>query len=126
MKKFCKNCTVETERYGNGKCAPCNRKSRREARTRKPGAEKEQKAVYDKSRAAKHRALMERVKAAPCMDCGQRFPACAMDFDHVCGKKEFGVGQGRDKSEFRVLREIEKCDLVCANCHRIRTALRHA
>jgi len=44
-----------------------------------------------------------------------------MDFDHVRGAKVSGIAQmafwGRDKVEA----EMEKCDLVCANCHRERT-----
>ena len=57
----------------------------------------------------------------PCMDCGNFFHFSAMDFDHRPGElKRFQIG-----SEFstwaRTLAEIAKCDLVCANCHRVRT-----
>lgn len=60
----------------------------------------------------------------PCMDCDREFPPCAMDFDHVRGDKK------KDVSSLTTIKsitaEIAKCDLVCANCHRIRTFKRAA
>ncbi|AJD82175.1 HNH endonuclease [Mycobacterium phage Cosmo] len=46
-----------------------------------------------------------------------------MDFDHVRGVKEFNIGSYRTKSYSlqRIRDEIAKCDVVCSNCHRIRT-----
>ena len=66
------------------------------------------------------------VKSQPCMDCGGTFPPECMDFDHRPGEvKSFHVSdKGRAFSPARVLAEIAKCDLVCANCHRIRTEKR--
>jgi hypothetical protein len=45
-----------------------------------------------------------------------------MHFDHVPGRgpKLFNLGSG-DYSIKTVQAEIEKCDIVCANCHAIRT-----
>jgi hypothetical protein len=64
----------------------------------------------------------------PCADCGGYFPAVAMDFDHVTGEKEACVGTMVNKghSVKRVAREIAKCEIVCACCHRVRTAERFA
>jgi len=48
-----------------------------------------------------------------------------MDFDHVRGTKVANLGDVvRDWSVHRLLVEAAKCDLVCANCHRNRTASR--
>jgi len=60
------------------------------------------------------------------MDCGGRFPPECMDFDHVRGDKDFNVSHvAKAVKNFDLLRaEIAKCDLVCANCHRIRTRSR--
>ena len=57
------------------------------------------------------------------MDCKQNYMPFVMDFDHVRGVKEHDVSElvRRCASIDRVKREIEKCDLVCSNCHRIRT-----
>ena len=56
----------------------------------------------------------------PCMDCGISDPR-VLDFDHVRGDKLFQVQSGKYKVMSVILAEIEKCDVVCANCHRIRT-----
>lgn len=70
------------------------------------------------------RALLAELKAVPCADCGKTYPPYVMDFDHVRGKKLFAVTDGYGKRKFplrKILAEIKKCDVVCANCHRIRT-----
>jgi hypothetical protein len=73
-------------------------------------------------RAKTAQAVRELKEQSPCMDCGQRFPACAMDFDHV-GVKNFAIATAISKGKAikAVLAEIKNCELVCANCHRIRT-----
>lgn len=65
------------------------------------------------------RALKE---GKPCADCGGVFPPVCMDFDHVRGEKLCNVAKMGTYAWSRVLEEIAKCDLVCANCHRIRHA----
>ena len=62
-------------------------------------------------------------EASSCMDCGQHFPACCMDFDHRPNTKKLSsVGHLVMKGTLtEVEDEMAKCDLVCANCHRIRT-----
>jgi hypothetical protein len=78
-----------------------------------------------KARLNKHHDLVAEAKNKPCMDCGSRYPACVMDFDHRQGEDKYSsisklVGNWMC-SEKQLLEEIDKCDLVCANCHRIRT-----
>jgi hypothetical protein len=54
------------------------------------------------------------------MDCGKQFLPCQMDFDHRPGENKLQV-VARLTSREAILSEIKKCDLVCANCHRLRT-----
>ncbi len=76
-------------------------------------------------RAARLTARIAELKANPCLDCGGTFPPECMDFDHRPGEvKLFGVSHGKAYAWERVEAEIAKCDLVCANCHRIRTRAR--
>jgi hypothetical protein len=75
-------------------------------------------------RREKRNAFLATVKSKPCMDCGGIFPAECMDFDHVRGIKLLNVSQMILCKEEIVREEIAKCDLVCANCHRIRTVKR--
>ena len=62
-------------------------------------------------------------KTRPCKDCNQSYPVYVMDFDHVKGAKSFNLGSvtAVTVAESTLLAEIAKCDVVCANCHRIRT-----
>lgn len=60
-------------------------------------------------------------KNSPCEDCNVEYPSYVMDFDHRENKK-FDVSAGRSCSSLKKIKEeIEKCDLVCSNCHRVRT-----
>lgn len=57
-----------------------------------------------------------------CVDCGYSRCLAALDFHHRDGAgKEFGLGKFTG-SLVRFLAEAEKCDLLCANCHRLRHA----
>lgn len=70
-------------------------------------------------------ALVEEMKARPCADCGRTFPKVCMDFDHVRGEKKYTIGTAYRWLPMEKLKaEIEKCDVVCACCHRIRTESR--
>lgn len=70
------------------------------------------------------RDWLNTMKAVPCTDCHIRYPHWIMQFDHV-GPKSFGVANrvgtiAKDK----LMKEIEKCEIVCANCHANRTYTR--
>lgn len=61
-------------------------------------------------------------KAKPCKDCGVQYPHYVMDFDHLDGSfKDKEVSVLVNYGWSRLKAEIEKCELVCSNCHRIRT-----
>lgn len=67
-------------------------------------------------------ALIE-YKGGKCVDCGGVFPRVCMGFDHRDpDSKLFSIGlaMGKPLEELKI--EVDKCDLVCANCHAIRTA----
>ena len=72
----------------------------------------------------KMRAWVAELKSHPCIDCGHLFPKECMEFDHVRGVKKFNLADACVHSKADVEIEKLKCDLVCANCHRIRTVLR--
>lgn len=70
-------------------------------------------------------AIVTLLKMKPCVDCGGTFHPCAMDFDHVRGEKVVLLSHiARYSSAAALVSEIKKCDLVCSNCHRVRTAAR--
>ena len=55
----------------------------------------------------------------PCIDCGESDVTC-LDFDHVRGIKfeEIADLSHRGVSLDRIKKEIDKCEVRCANCHR--------
>lgn len=70
------------------------------------------------------REYIRGIKATmPCADCGRKFHYCVMDFDHREGEtKLFEIAHAyRTKGRIQIEQEMAKCDVVCANCHRIRT-----
>ena len=67
--------------------------------------------------------LVAFLREHPCVDCGETDPI-VLEFDHLRDKR-FSISKGvLDRSWESVLEEIGKCDVVCANCHRRRTAKR--
>jgi hypothetical protein len=55
----------------------------------------------------------------PCTRCGGLFPHQVLHFHHRNpSEKSFDVANGyRRYSRARILAEVAKCDLLCANCH---------
>lgn len=75
-----------------------------------------------KSRRLALRKMIEDIKSVPCVDCNVQFPSYAMDFDHRENKiNDVARLVSNGTSLVKILQEINKCDIVCANCHRIRT-----
>lgn len=87
---------------------------------------KRRRAKVNETKKKQREALMQYLreqKKCPCADCGQSFPSICMDFDHVRGEKtgDLSVMANQCVTIGILDAEIAKCDLVCANCHRIRT-----
>lgn len=60
-------------------------------------------------------------KNLQCSKCPENHPAC-IDFHHKEGKEKKDLEIARmvqcGYSKERILKEIEKCDILCSNCHR--------
>jgi 5-methylcytosine-specific restriction endonuclease McrA len=73
---------------------------------------------------AENRRLINNLKKQPCTDCGVSYPPEVMDFDHIAAKtsdiSRMIYTHGRPALE----KETRNCEVVCANCHRKRTAQR--
>jgi len=73
-------------------------------------------------RRAASRAFIQKLKSESCSDCGQKFHYCQMDFDHRDPtQKKLPISRMSLMGLESIKKEIAKCDLVCANCHRDRT-----
>lgn len=71
-------------------------------------------------RLREHKQRAVEYKGGRCLDCDQAFPACVFDFHHRNpDSKDFMIGSG-SKDWTKIKAELDKCDLLCANCHRLR------
>lgn len=123
MTKTCSMCKTEKpvsefhkhSRDGYGPmCKPCKAVYDRKYNTRRLETNKQKKALL--------KLVVLAFKDRPCADCGIEYPPCILDFDHVSGTKEFDIGfKYHSVAIDRLLDEIMKCEVVCANCHRMRT-----
>ena len=74
---------------------------------------------------AQRQVLREYIRAYlaqhPCVECGES-DLVVLEFDHL-SDKERAVSEmvGRGVSIEKLQREIEKCQVLCANCHRRKT-----
>lgn len=80
-------------------------------------------ALRRRNRVERTRYLIEFFQAHPCADCGETDPV-VLEFDHL-EDKSFEISQQfAERGWQSILDEIAKCDVVCSNCHRRRTAER--
>jgi hypothetical protein len=107
-------------------CANCHAvRSQRQAASRWKGGGPGTSRYIDHSRRrwrAQARALLE-LRSVPCQDCQQRYSPYSMEFDHrdpATKSQRVMAMVGRSGMQ-RILAEVAKCDVVCANCHRMRT-----
>lgn len=72
---------------------------------------------------ARNREFLKKVKeSTPCMDCNKSYPFYVMHFDHIFEKNGSIADLSRASVSIeRLQQEIDKCELVCSNCHAIRT-----
>lgn len=67
--------------------------------------------------------LREYKSSHPCTDCKRFFSWVVMEFDHRDGRQSRLelIAYRVHRSRAKLMEEMAKCDLVCANCHRVRT-----
>jgi len=104
-------------------CKECKRKSIR------INYEKNKAKYIAKSKQSRDKAreIINELKNRPCKDCGLTFPPICMDFDHINNDKEANVAHLVIRGNINMaIKEAEKCEIVCACCHRIRTHKRYS
>jgi hypothetical protein len=88
---------------------------------------KSKKAVQKKARILRNYQFINEYKnTRTCTDCDKSYHSSVMEFDHIINDKRFNIADAvRNGLSIKALEaEILKCELVCANCHRLRTFLR--
>ena len=105
-------------------CRPCHAEYHREHYLANKAKYVAQAAAHkDELRRARTALLLEYFATHPCVDCGES-DALVLEFDHLRDKSFEIAAALVDRSWERILEEIAKCEVVCANCHRRRTVRR--
>lgn len=131
--KICSECKQKKElsefrnyaRSKDGKapsCKMCRRSSEREyyqnnSSRREAMERRKQKCIKEY-----WEFIVEHLSSNHCVDCGESNPI-KLEFDHL-ESKENNISSMRTHSIKSVREEVAKCEVVCANCHRVRTAKR--
>lgn len=103
---YCKECANENARKNHAARDKSYKDSRRDR-------------LRERAREAKS-FVVEYVFGGRCYDCGESFPDCVFDFHHE-GEKEANPSQLISRHNISsALDELEKCVMLCANCHRMR------
>lgn len=83
--------------------------------------------IYMNKRRNATRNFVNKIKENPCADCKNSFHPCQMEFDHLPGTKKIKTINKLANSGAALIHlknELSKCELVCSNCHALRTFLR--
>lgn len=88
--------------------------------------QKEAKRRKDRERNRRQREVLTNIKLERgCTDCGYNEHAAALHFDHLSDKR-WNIGMNISRKMEDLLEEVAKCEVVCANCHAVRTSERRA
>jgi hypothetical protein len=108
----------KAKRIRNPRCKACQRDYAKAHYTAN-------KAYYAERNRARQQEMQDYVRGlkenTPCADCNNCYPHYVMDFQHLRDKSTGVSKLVRTSTLKRVKEEIDKCVLVCSNCHRIRT-----
>lgn len=105
-------------------CMECGRKNNKKYYLKNKEKYKARSSYWRRQRKVKRlEFVLSYLKERGCIDCGEKNPV-VLEFDHVRGKKYRTICKMLSRSEpmDRLKKEIKKCDVRCANCHRIKTA----
>ena len=96
------------------------RKWRRKWWASLPNDRKRKMQIKANERAKKIKIFLANYKISKgCKDCGYKKHHSALEFDHIKGNKKINIAFAKSINQAK--KEIEKCEVVCSNCHRIRS-----
>ena len=87
-------------------------------------ASSSREAEYKRQARDRNREYVRKIKEEnPCVECSEYYHYSQMDFDHIGGKKKHNIARVANSAvSIKTIKdELRKCELVCANCHRLRT-----
>jgi hypothetical protein len=107
-------------------CKTCRDAAAATARARYKPKSNRRPGARERKFASRNLVWETKISRGTCADCDLQVTAenlVVFDFDHRDPTvKRFAISSMRSSVSFEALREeMSKCDLVCANCHRLRT-----
>lgn len=83
---------------------------------------KEKTNAFFRKRYRKNKAIIHQYKLDKgCTDCGYNENQEALEFDHIKPHLRGTVASQMGKSMNVIMKEVDRCEVVCSNCHSIRT-----
>ena len=117
----CHRCNVKKELVTNSWCRECKQEYDREYYQKNKERTNKRRKITRKENANKKRDFVyEYLKKNGCVDCGESNPIL-LEFDHRRDKAE-NLSEMMGRPLTIIKKEIAKCDVRCANCHRLKTA----
>jgi hypothetical protein len=129
--KLCKCCgylypLTEFHKHGqtrdkrNTYCKVCANQRARDNHHANKGARNQKRQVLYRATIPQRKIKAVAYKGGACQNCGGVFLPCQYDFHHLDpSTKDYNPSQAMNQSEEVMYRELDKCMLVCANCHRL-------
>jgi hypothetical protein len=102
-------------------CKPCKRAYDNEYYKKNPARKNYIENNRQQARLDADKYIFDYLLTHHCVDCGESDPI-VLEFDHVKGNKIASVANLKRYSVTAVAKEIDKCEVRCANCHRRKTA----
>ena len=124
--RVCFTCKSSYEEFGQKRniCRPCKQAYDRDYHRKRTDEAKALKLVRQKERVQENREkVWSYLEEHPCETCGESDPI-VLEFDHIDqASKEYNVSEMSTLGWDKIHKEILKCRVLCANCHRRHTAI---
>lgn len=113
--------SLDNFRKRNSRCIPCEAQYQKDYVAKNRERILEYKQRHTLNRYVRNcKIIWGHLKSNPCK-CGVDNPI-VLEFDHIGGEKSFTIGVSRQRSTPKILQEIAKCQILCCNCHKRKTA----
>ena len=127
-KKYCPECAqILDKNKFSAKGTSCRECANKKSREYYEKVKKDAQWIRNRNARAKKDGLEKKLKAIKhmggvCQDCKKSYPPPVFDFHHLDpSEKELNLGDIMRRKDFSTIeKELSKCVLLCANCHRIR------
>lgn len=114
----CKSCKNGLSYY----CKPCAKKARKRCKVNIPKRREKGRANQEKTKVRNRRYVWDYLQTHPCVVCGET-DAIVLEFDHLGNKKDsISRMMNSGQSIKMIQQEIDKCQVLCSNCHKRKTA----